>query len=524
MCRPNRCKPATAARPGANLARLARLGRPALLLGALVLGLPVLATGAASYRVAPDPGLAALAVRACFPDGLPEYLECADQDSVSALRSATLEVGGQSQALAPGRRIAIPAGAGPGCLVYRVDLSRSLGDASHGADWHGPGWRGQGAVLVSPRRFLWAPPGGLAGATLAFDLPDRMGVSAPWEPASATPAIGTGIAPVSLSAGGAPTDYAIGPRPADWDARVALGRFERFDLKLPGGRLEVAVLPGDPPADRARVEPWLRANADALSRALTPAAPRLPVARLQVLVVPVGHGAEPVPWGEVMRGGGDAVHLYIDQTQPQSAFLDDWVLIHELSHLLHPYMEGDGRWLYEGIASYYQNILPARAGWRTSARALALLHAGFRRGQKGTRPGQTLTQARERMLKERAFMRVYWSGAAIALLADLQLRQASGGARSLDWALAELKDREGPYDRRWTAREVIEGLDRVTGTGIFSGLAGQWLDSDRFPDLRPAYRDLGIQATSDTEIRLSPEPHAAALRRSLLGGRPGDSR
>jgi predicted metalloprotease with PDZ domain len=218
-----------------------------------------------------------------------------------------------------------------------------------------------------------------------------------------------------------------------------------------------------------------------------------------------------------MRGGGDAVHLYIDQTQPQAAFLDDWVLIHELSHLLHPYMEGDGRWLYEGIASCYQNILPARAGWRTEQDTWSRLHAGFRRGQKGTRPGQTLIQASRDMLRERAFMRVYWSGAAIVLLADLELRQASGGAQSLDWALAELRRREGPFDRGWSPRGLIAGLDRVTGRQVFAQLAERWLDSDRFPDLESAYRALGLETTSDTEVRLRPNDlQAANLRRLLL--------
>ena len=461
-------KPVTLPRPdvwvAVHAARLVRLG---LLSGVLTIGSPVGAAESPSYRVSVDSALEVLRVRACFPDRIPETLEPADPDAATALRSAVLERDGQSQDLVPGPRLQIPTGVGSGCVRYRVDLSGSLSDS-----WHGLGRRAPGAVLVSPHLFLWAPPGGieagLTGATLDFDLPDGVGVSAPWEPAE-------GVAGTSAT-------YVLGKRPLDWDARVAIGRFERFDLELPGGRLEVALLGGDPPATRARIEPWLRANADALSRALDPDAPRLPVGRLQVLVVPTGAGDEPVPWGEVMRGGGDAVHLYIDQTQPQAAFLDDWVLIHELSHLLHPYMEGDGRWLYEGIASYYQNILPARAGWRPEQEAWGRLHAGFRRGQKGTKAGQTLSEASRDMLRDRAFMRVYWSGAAIVLLADLELRRVSGGTQSLDWALAELRRREGPFDRGWSSRELIAALDRVTGRRVFAKLVERWLDSERFPE------------------------------------------
>lgn len=510
---PDHRVPATAPAPRPVGARLARW---ASTLALATWGLAPLAAAPPDYRVGVDPGLATLAVRVCFPDALPRALEPLDRAAVRALRSPVLERGGQTLDLPAGARLPIPPGAGPGCVRYRVDLTGALGDA-----WHGLGRRVRGAVLLSPRIFLWTPPlgadGGLPGATLGFDLPAGMAVSAPWAaaPSGERGALGSpGRSPANPRDG---QTFGLGQRPLDWDARVAVGRFERFDLDLPGGQLAVALLAGDPPAPRPRVEPWLSANAAALGCALDPAAPRLPVTRLQVLAVPTGAGDEPVPWGEVMRGGGDAVHLYIDQTRPQAEFLADWVLIHELSHLLHPYMEGDGRWLYEGIASYYQNVLPVRAGWRGEQEGLRRLHAGFRRGQKGTKPGQTLARASSDMMRDRGFMRVYWSGAAIAMLGDLELRQASGGRQSLDWALAELRRREGPYDRRWSAREVVAGLDRVTGRSVFAGLAGRWLESDRFPDLGPAYRALGILPTSDTQIRLGRDPGAVALRAQVMG-------
>jgi predicted metalloprotease with PDZ domain len=116
-------------------------------------------------------------------------------------------------------------------------------------------------------------------------------------------------------------------------------------------------------------------------------------------------------------------------------------------------------------------------------------------------------------------MRVYWSGAAFALLADLELRRASGGVQSLDWALGELRRRFGPFDRAWEPREVVEALDQVSGGRVFGDLYRRWLPSDRFPDLTDAYRRLGLEAIDDTRLRLSDDPKAAALRGSLVGGR-----
>jgi hypothetical protein len=487
-----------------GIPRPARFGRRSLpcALGtalALALGSMVVVAAYPDYRISTDPKLKALSVRACFPDRLPTRLAASDPDAAQHLDSATLERGGRTRTLAAGEgALVIPPGDGPGCVRYRIDLQESLTDT-----WQGLGGRGKDAVLVSPHLFLWAPPEGLAGATLSFDLPPGMAVSTPWQ-------------------ADGEARFVVGRRPLEWDARVAIGLLEPFTITLPGGRLDVALLRGDPPAPRARIEPWLYTNAEALALALDPAAARLPVARLQVLVVPLGSGGEPVPWGQVMRGGGDAVHLYVDQIRSQAEFLADWVLIHELSHLLHPFTDGDGPWLYEGIASYYQNILPARAGSRGEPDTWERLHAGFQRGIKGTKPGQSLAQASRDMMRNRGFMRVYWSGAAFALLADLELRRASGGVRSLDWALGELRRRFGPFDRNWRVREVVDALDRVSGGQVFGDLYRRWLPSDRFPDLTDAYRRLGIEVIDDTRLRLSGDPQAAALRAALLGRRSGD--
>ncbi len=486
-----------------------------VLAGSLVVGLAfgplAVVAGGPDYRITTDPELTSLSVRACFGDRLPAWLTASVSDAALYLSSATLERGGRTQALATGEgRLVLPPGDGPGCVHYRIDLQSSPTDS-----WHGLAMRAPDAVLVSPHLFFWAPSEGIKGATLSFALPRGMAVSAPW------PTVGAGQ---RGEEGETETCFVVGRRPLDWDARVAIGRFEQFPVSLPGGRLDVALLRGEPPTSRERIEPWLRANAEALGLALSLTAPRLPVDRLQVLVVPVGQGGEPVPWGQVMRGGGDAVHLYIDQTRSQAEFLADWVLIHELSHLLHPFTDGDGPWFYEGIASYYQNVLPARAGARGEKESWERLHAGLRRGIKGTRPGQSLAQASRDMMRDRGFMRVYWSGAAFALLADLELRRASGGTRSLDWALRELRRSFGPFDRNWTAREVVDALDQVSGGRVFGDLYRRWLPSDRFPDLTDAYRRLGIEVVDDNRLHLNGDPEVATLRAALLGLRSGGDR
>ena len=457
---------------------------------------PVAAEAFPVYTVAVSADLARLAVQACFPGKAPRGLVAADAGAARSLEHAELLTDGARRVLrVEGDRVLVGTETPGDCVAYTVRLDTA---ESRHRSWRNPVQQVPGAVLVSPNLWLWCPDAGCGDLEVRFHLPAGFQVSAPWQ---------------RIAGGDGNPVFRTGTRPADWASRVLLGRFDAARLKVPGATLEVAMSAGDPPIERDRILEWIRLEAQAVTQAYG----KFPVERLQVLVVPVGPSDEPVPWGQVMRGGGDAVHLYIDQTQPYQAFLDDWVLVHEMSHLLHPFMHGDGRWLYEGIASYYQNVLRGRAGLLSVQEAWNKLHAGFRRGLKGTRPHQTLAQASETMMQDRGFMRVYWSGAAIALLADLELRRESAGLQSLDTALAALDRCCLPSDRLWSDLEVMQRLDALTGTDVFTGLYHRYRESEQFPELGDAYRQLGLEPISDTEVRLRGDAQATALRDALMG-------
>jgi predicted metalloprotease with PDZ domain len=115
-------------------------------------------------------------------------------------------------------------------------------------------------------------------------------------------------------------------------------------------------------------------------------------------------------------------------------------------------------------------------------------------------------------------MRVYWSGAAIALLADLDLRRTSGGTQSLDTVLGDLGRCCLPADRKWTDRQVVDKLDSLSKTEIFGRLYRRWLDSDRFPDLTTAYRELGLKALNDKDLRLVGGAAERQSRRAIMAG------
>jgi hypothetical protein len=459
------------------------------------LALTAAPTGLPHYTVATDERLEHLDVRACFEGAVPPRLSARNERAPELLRAARLHSRDEIVELqTQGTTLVLPATGTAACVEYRVDLG-----AVGKRQWRSGNWRTRDALVLDPTLWLWYPDGVPEDASwrIDFELPPGFDVSAPWHRRART---------------GGTVSYEVRERLPGWEARMAIGRFSVETLALPGGRIRYALLPGEPAADAVAMRRWVTSGA----RALISAYGQLPVLDIQLLVVPVVSGREPVPWGEVQRGGGDAVHLYIDQRRPAAEFMTDWVLVHELSHLLHPVIDSPDRWLSEGIASYYQNVLRARAGLRSAPWAWNALHAGFERGIRGTPRGRSLAEVSDNMMRDRSFMRVYWSGAAIALLADVELRRRSGGTQSLDTALAAFAECCLPAERSWSARELLQQLDRLTGTTVFMSLYREHVDSDVFPDLVALYGELGLQSMDATSLRLDESAPDASICAAIM--------
>jgi predicted metalloprotease with PDZ domain len=132
-------------------------------------------------------------------------------------------------------------------------------------------------------------------------------------------------------------------------------------------------------------------------------------------------------------------------------------------------------------------------------------------------PGLTLADATERMFRDGAFMRVYWEGAAIMLLADQRLRSRSGGVQSLDSALAQLRACCLSADTAWQAREVFAKLDELTRTQVFSELYDAHVASTAFPPVADAYRLLGLAVEEEGQsIRMVDAAPQIAFRDAIM--------
>lgn len=265
-------------------------------------------------------------------------------------------------------------------------------------------------------------------------------------------------------------------------------------------------------ADRDRAAMLQRWIAETASAPLTVFG-RFPLRSAQVRVKQVSSDDDsPVPWGQTSRSDGVSVLLFVREGASLDELRADWTAVHELSHLFHPYLGPSGRWMAEGLASYYQNVLRARVGLLDNDEAWRRLDGGFQRGRKAL-SGVRLDELR---IRRGGTMRVYWAGAAYWLEADLALR-AQGN--SLDAVLAQYsRCCLGDGTEQVEPAAFAAALDKIAKRSVFVPLYERYASSETFPSLDAAYRRLGIEVR-DGQLRFSRGDAGARLRGAIAGRR-----
>ncbi len=196
---------------------------------------------------------------------------------------------------------------------------------------------------------------------------------------------------------------------------TAIGGFRRAHVEFPGAALDVVFL--GPPlqmGDEA-VLAWIRRAAGCVASLYG----RFP-ADATVFVVPVPR-ADRVVFGRVLSLAGASVLLLFGYQTPADAVGSDWVVVHELSHLGPPSFVGQGHWLEEGLATYYEPILRERSGWMRPEDLWGHFVREMPRGlrKRGEPPS----------LEERDEIdSTYWGGALFAPLASVRRSIEGGGA------------------------------------------------------------------------------------------------
>ena len=208
----------------------------------------------------------------------------------------------------------------------------------------------------------------------------------------------------------------------------------------------------------------------------------LPQRRLPIRLKTKLFTTEPVPWGQVERnvdGNSDGVYLVVNRQANPAQLAYDWTLFHEISHLYLPYLDYRSFWLSEGFATYMQNVVMLENQIFGREEFIERLKSGLQRGKNNTYTARgNLSSVTREMRKHRAFKRVYWSGTAYFIEADVELLKSGMSLVELISNFAHCckqKVRSG--------YELAKTLDRLAEKQIFMPLYQVYKDRLDFPTI-----------------------------------------
>jgi predicted metalloprotease with PDZ domain len=307
-------------------------------------------------------------------------------------------------------------------------------------------------------------------------------------------------------------DYVFRARELGEASFTGFGSMRHGRLDVAGARLDIALLGAPLAMGDAAAIGWVQESAACVARLFG----RFPV-DATVFVVPV-RGASEVVFGRVMSLAGASVALLFgDQTRAESVH-DNWVVVHELFHLGCPSFVGEGRWLEEGLATYYEPILRERAGWLTEED----LWSHFAREMpRSLRSGGDPPRLEDRDDIDST----YWGGALFALLADVRIRMATGNARSLDDVVRAVLARAGDATHAARVADFLRVGDEATGTHELTAVYQSWALQGENVDLESLWKSLGVGSAHGPHDRqgavvLRADAPQAAVRRAIAARGP----
>jgi hypothetical protein len=226
-----------------------------------------------------------------------------------------------------------------------------------------------------------------------------------------------------------------------------------------------------------------------------------------IFVLPIP-GEPEVRFGSVMALTGASIALFVGADLAPKSTHFDWVLVHELTHLGAPTFVGEGRWVEEGIATYFEPIERERAGWTTEEELWTHFADQMPRG---VRSRSSAPDIEDRHDTDAA----YWGGALFMLLADVRIREETRGAHSLDDVMRGVLVHDGDVTHVWKVKEFFAYGDSLTGTHVLTELAESYAERGDAVDLPAELRSLGVVSAPDGSVSFDEKAPRAPIRRSI---------
>ncbi len=284
----------------------------------------------------------------------------------------------------------------------------------------------------------------------------------------------------------------------------AFGRLEQRRLELAEGVVELTRLDGQLERTTDELAEWVAVSA----RAVASFYGRFPVPRASVLVLPRPE-RDAVVFGKVLPESEPAIALLVGEHAARSALYADWILVHELFHLGFPSFFEEGKWLDEGLATYYEPIIRVRAGLYAEVELWDELEKSMPQGLPDFTEGG-LAHASD-------FRGVYWGGAIACLVVDVRARQERLD-RGLEAGLRALRDAGGTANEVWSLSDAVTLIDRSFDAPHLGRVVEEHGARGRAFDLSGLFRELGVTRDARGKIAISDDAPLAAVRRAIVRG------
>jgi hypothetical protein len=313
------------------------------------------------------------------------------------------------------------------------------------------------------------------------------------------------VAGMHPSRDGAPDTYEAAAADLDGTSFAAFGAFHLRTISRGAARVLVAIAPRDLGLSDDETTAWASSAVDAIAGYLRR---DFPVPRT-LIVVMRGKGAQ--TRGETLGDGGPAVLVRAGSEVTPKTTRDDWVMTHELIHVTMPSLPRDAAWLSEGIASYVEPIARVRLGTLSRDKMWGDLVEGLPNG---------LPEAGDQGLERtHTWGRTYWGGSLFCLVADVRIREQTGGARSFDDVIRAVVATGADVETRWDVARFLDVGDAATGTRVLHDVYRELALAPGNVDLAAFWRRLGVvRVAAGGSVTYDEAAPLAAVRHGIEHG------
>jgi predicted metalloprotease with PDZ domain len=315
---------------------------------------------------------------------------------------------------------------------------------------------------------------------------------------------------------GGPNGYTVESHELRVATYTVFGAREVRKLDAPGTALRMALLDAPFALGAERMGRWIETAFGAVAAFYGQA----PDSEVLVVVAPVP-GERGVKFGRLLPESAPGIVLIVGEKTTERDLATDWMLTHELFHVGTPSYGAKSGWFDEGLATYFEPLIRARAGIHTEQAVWEEFASEMPRGLHAlTKIGLSKGDARDD---------IYWGGGLFCLLADVEARRRTGGKLGLEDGLRAVLRAGGNSSVVWSLEETLAAMDQAIGEPVLGELAKRHLEGGAPVDFEKLLRELGVIVPRSAPgpggkprraVGFDEKAPLAAVRRAIVRGKP----